>query len=108
MDDITKSVKSPESSGLLIDAATEAVKNDIKNQEGGFVETIIAPMATSLLPSIASFFIRTVPFSLINAITGKRVVVARKEQEGGFLPLLALLLMIKAISEKRITREERR
>ena len=35
--------------------------------------------------------------SLIKAITRKGVIIAGKEQEGGFLPLLALPLMMKVL-----------
>ena len=46
--------------------------------------------------------------SLINAITGKGVTRAGKRQEGGFLPLLVLPLIIKTISGKGVTRAGRR
>ena len=37
-------------------------------------------------------------FSLINAISGKGVKRAGKGQEGGFLPLIALPLMLKSMT----------
>ena len=55
------------------------------------VTSLIAPMASSLIQPIAS--------SLVNSIT-------RKGQEGRFLPLLALLLMLKVLG-KGVRREGR-
>ena len=46
--------------------------------------SLIAPMASSLMQPVAS--------SLVNAISGK-------EQEGGFLPLLALSLIVKVLGK---------
>ena len=42
---------------------------------------------------------RPVTSLLINAISGKGVMRAGKEQEGGILLLLALLLMMKAVGK---------
>ena len=47
---------------------------------------------------MASSFIQSVAFSLINAISGKGVKRAGKGQEGGFLPLIALPLMLKSMT----------
>ena len=95
MTDIIKIIDSPEKSGVWINGATETVKHGIKKQEGGFLGAMMAPMAASLIASMASSFIQPVASSLINAITGKI-------QEGGFLPLLVLPLMKKAMSGKRV------
>ena len=84
MNDIIKIVEPLEKSGLLICSATETVKYEIKKQESGFLGSLMAPATTSL--------IKTVAFSLINAITGKG-------QEGRFLPLLGLLLMMKVLGK---------
>ena len=46
---------------------------------------MVAPMAASMVQPVAFFF--------INAVT-------RKRQEGGFLPLLALLLMMKVLGKE--------
>ena len=49
---------------------------------------------------MTSLFIRPVVSLLINAISGKGVRRAGKEQEDGFLPLLALPLMMKSITAR--------
>ena len=60
---------------------------------------MMAPMAASVIAPMASLLIQPVASSLINVVTGKG-------QEGEFLPLLALLLMMKNL-EKRVRRTER-
>ena len=52
----------------------------------------MVPMAASLIAPMIFSLIQTLASSLINAINGKG-------QEGGFLPLLALPLIIKAMSQ---------
>ena len=89
--------ESLEKSSLSIDGATETVKHEIKNQEGGFLSGMMAPMAASLIALMASPLIQSSISSLINAITGKG-------NKGGFLPLLALPLMIKVMSRKGVMR----
>ena len=49
---------------------------------------------------MTSLFIQPVASLLINAISGKGVRRAEKEQEDGFLPLLALPLMMKSITAR--------
>ena len=58
---------------------------------------MMAPMAASLIALMASPLIQSSISSLINAITGKG-------NKGGFLPLLALPLMIKVMSRKGVMR----
>ena len=48
MNDISKIVKSLEDSGLLLDGTTETVKNEVKEQKGGF--------PSMLLGNFGSFF----------------------------------------------------
>ena len=91
MYDIIKIVELLEKSCLLIDGMTETVKREIKNQLGVFLGAMIALMAASLIAPMVS--------SLINALT-------EKGQERGFLPLLALPLMIKVLG-KTFRRAER-
>ena len=91
MDDIIKIVES----GLLIDNATETVKHEIKNQEGGFLGPVLAPMTALVIFSL----IKPVAPLLINAITGKWVRGAGKRQEGKILSLLTLPLMIKILGK---------
>ena len=52
---------------------------------------MMAPMIASLMTPLASSLIQPVPSLVINGITGKG-------QGDGLLPLLALSLMIKAMS----------
>ena len=42
MDDIIKIIKSLEDSGVVIDGVTEIVKNEIKQQKGGFLPALLA------------------------------------------------------------------
>ena len=95
MDYITKIVESLEK---LINGASETIKHEVKKQEGRFFGAMVAPMVASLIQPVSSSLIQPVASSLIKAIAGKGVMRAGKRQEGGFLPLLALPLMIKAIS----------
>ena len=58
--------------------------------------TMMAPVAASLIVPMASLFMQHVAYiTPINSITGKRVTRTGKEQ--GFLPLLALPLMMKVL-----------
>ena len=45
MNDIIKIIKSLEESNVLIDGITETVKYEIKEQEGGFLPALLAPLA---------------------------------------------------------------
>ena len=92
MNDIIKIVESLEKIGLLIDDAGETVKHETAKTEGGFLPAMMGPMTTSLMAVIAYSLTQHVASSLINSITGKR-------QEGGFLPLLALPLMMKVLGK---------
>ena len=96
MDYIIKMVESWEKSGLLIDGASETLKHKIKKQDGGFFSAMLTVMAASLIALMASSLIKPIASSLINSITGKG-------QEGEFLPLLPLLLMMKVL-EKGVKR----
>ena len=48
MQDRLKIVKSLEDSGLLLDGITETVKNEVKEQKGGFVSMLLGALGTSL------------------------------------------------------------
>ena len=91
MDDI-KIVESLEKSGLLFEGATETVKHEIKQQEGGFFVSMIAPMTTSLIAPITSSLIQPINSLLINAATGNK-------QKYEFLPLLAWSLMMEVLGK---------
>ena len=49
MEDIMKIVKSLEKSGLLIKGVSETIKNDAKEQKGGFWPMLIGALSASLL-----------------------------------------------------------
>ena len=78
-----------------------------KKQEDGFLDAIMTPMAAPVIAAIASSLIQPVASSFIKVISVKGVTKAGKEQEGGFLPLLALPLMMKILG-KGATRTGRR
>ena len=99
MDDIIKIKKSLEDSGLLVDGATETVKHEIKKQEGGFLGAMTPHIDASLIAPTASSLIQPVTSPLINAIIGKVVMRAGKGEEGGFLPLLAIPLLLKVLGK---------
>ena len=64
-----------------------------------FLGATVAPMAASLIALMASLLIQPVVSLMLNAIT-------RKGQEGGFLPLFALPLMMRVLG-KGFRRAER-
>ena len=49
MQDLLKIVKSLEDSGILLDGITETVKNEVKEQKGGFLSMLLATLGASLL-----------------------------------------------------------
>ena len=49
MKDLLKLVKSLEDSGLLLDGITETVKNEVKEQKGGFLLKLLGTLGASLL-----------------------------------------------------------
>ena len=54
-------------------------------------------MAASLIAPMVSSLIQTVTSSFINVISEKIAMTARKGQDGGFIPLLTLALMIEVL-----------
>ena len=55
MNDIIKIIKSLEDKGVLIDGVTETVKHEIKEQKGGFLGALLAPLGTLLVqPAFSS------------------------------------------------------
>ena len=52
MNDIMKTNKSPEESGLLIKGVSETVKNETKEQKGGFLSMLLGTLGASLLGSL--------------------------------------------------------
>ena len=49
MHDFLKIVKSLEDSGILVDGITETVKNEVKQQKGGFLSMLLVTLGASLL-----------------------------------------------------------
>ena len=61
MQDIFNMVKSLEDSGLLLDGITKTVKNEVKEQKGGFLSMLLGTLGASLLG---------------NMLAGKRIIRA--------------------------------
>ena len=49
MQDLLKIVKSLDNSGILLNGITEAVKNEFKEQKGGFLSLLLGTLGASLL-----------------------------------------------------------
>ena len=49
MKDILKMVKSLEDSGLLLEGVSERIKNEAKEQKGGFLSMLLGILGASLL-----------------------------------------------------------
>ena len=54
MNDIMKIVKSLEESGLLIKGLNEAIKNETKEQKGGFFGMLLGNLGASLLGNLST------------------------------------------------------
>ena len=52
MEDLIEIVKSLEDSGLLLNGVTESVKNEIKEEKGGFLSMLLGTMGASLLGNL--------------------------------------------------------
>ena len=75
----------------------ETLNKKKKKQEGGLFS---AMMSISLIAPVASPLIQSVALSLENVISWKGFVRAGKGEEGRFLSLLALPLMMKVLGSK--------
>ena len=58
MEDIIKTVKSIKESGLLIQGISETIKNEAKEQKGGFLRMLLGTLAASILGSALTRIIR--------------------------------------------------
>ena len=65
MQDLLKIVKSFEDSGILLDGITETVKNEVKEQKGGFLSMFLGTLGDSLLGDL-----------LTKNLSGKEVIRA--------------------------------
>ena len=63
-------------------------------------------MSVSLIALMASSLLKPTVSSLIYTITGKGIVRAGKEQEGGFLPLLAIPLTTEVLKKESREQQE--
>ena len=52
INDIIKVVKSLEDFGLLLKGVTETVQNEVKEQKGGFLSTLLGTLGASLLGNL--------------------------------------------------------
>ena len=52
MEDIIKTIKSLEDSGLLLKGVTDTVQNEVKEQKGGFLSMLLGRLGASLLKNI--------------------------------------------------------
>ena len=71
VDDIIRIVKSLEDLGLLIDCATETVKNEIKKQEGRLPPALMTLLAASFIALMASSLTQPVASSLLRSFLEK-------------------------------------
>ena len=58
MPDLLKIVKSLEDTGILLDGITEAIKNEVKEQKGGFLSMLLGILGVSLLGDLLKKIIR--------------------------------------------------
>ena len=65
MEDILKIVKSLEDAGLLIKGVSETIKNEAKEQKGGFLDMLLCILGASLLG---------------NMLAGKRAIATRTDK----------------------------
>ena len=52
--DLLKIVKSLEDSGILLNGITETVKNEVKEQKGGFLSMLLGTLGASLLGDLST------------------------------------------------------
>ena len=54
MDDVMKIIKTLEDSGILLNRVTETIKNETKEQKGGFLPMLLGTLGASLLENLLS------------------------------------------------------
>ena len=59
MDDIMKVVHALESSGILLKGVTETLKNETKEQKGGFLSMLIGALGVSVLGNLLTGAVQT-------------------------------------------------
>ena len=60
MNDIIKIIKSSRELDVLIDGVTETWKPEIKEQEAGFLQVLLASLATSLMHPVISLVVKAI------------------------------------------------
>ena len=58
MNDIIKVIISLEDLGVLIDGVNEAIKHEIRKQEGRFIGTLLAPLVASIKQPVISLVVK--------------------------------------------------
>ena len=75
MKDIIKIVKSLEDSGLLLEGVSETVRNEAKEQKGGFLSMLLGALGVSLLGNIlADRGISRAGEGIVRAVYGKKKI----------------------------------
>ena len=74
MNDIIKTVKTHEESGLLIEGVSETVKNEAKEQRGEFSSALLGTLGASLLGNMLASKEKTIAdelelFKILNAVS---------------------------------------
>ena len=54
LNDLLKVINTLENSGVLLDGITETVKNEVKEQKGGFLSTLLSVVGSALLSNMLS------------------------------------------------------
>ena len=88
MNDIIKIIKLSEDLDVLTDGVTEAVKLEIKKQEGRFVVALLAPLIASVVQPVIS--------SVVKDISGKEVRRAGRGYLKSWVPLYPLSSIMNA------------
>ena len=52
LNDLLKVIKSLENSGILLDGITETVKNEVREQKGGFLSTLLSVVGSALISNM--------------------------------------------------------
>ena len=79
MNDIMKIIKAIENSGILLKGVSKAIKNETKEQKGGFLSMLLGTLGTSLLGNLLTAgkgIMRAGEASVVSRTKGDRIVRA--------------------------------